>query len=42
MDCPALSLIELDLAGETLSEAIPDSKLQKLFALCVIDEDAFK
>lgn len=40
VDCPLLLMlllllltrIELDLAGETLSEAIPDSKLQKLFA----------
>lgn len=45
-DCPLLLLllllltrIELDLAGDTFKEAMPDSKLQKLFAAFVIVVD---
>lgn len=29
-DCPVFNLIELDFAGETFNEAMPDSRLQKL------------
>lgn len=42
VDCPLLSRIELDLAGETLSDAMPDSKLLKLFAACVMEVEAFR
>lgn len=31
-DCPVFNRIELDLAGETFKEAMPDSRLQKLLA----------
>lgn len=38
---PLFSLIELDLAGDTFSDAIPDSRLQKLLALWFIEDEAF-
>lgn len=31
-DWPVFNLIELDFAGETFNEAMPDSRLQKLLA----------
>lgn len=32
VDCPTFKRMELDFAGETFNEAMPDSRLQKLLA----------